>query len=232
MGPDQRDSRSRPGTGTRAAQQFYPSGVRCDETLRAEVESLASHHEDADSLLENSPAASLFFFEPNTMAGRKVGAYRILRVIGSGGMAVVYLGERDDEAFRKLVAIKMVRPGPGGEEIYHRFRNERQTLAAIDHPNIVKLLDGGSTDDGLPYLVMEYVDGTQIDQYCDLHQLSIEQRLHLFRTVCSAVQYAHEKLIIHRDLKPANIWSPKKGSSGCWILVLPSCSIQGSCKLP
>ena len=182
-----------------------------DETLRAEVESLASHHEGADSLLENSPAASLFFFEPNAMAGRKLGAYRILRVIGSGGMAVVYLGERDDDAFRKLVAIKMVRPGPGGVEIYHRFRNERQTLAAIDHPNIVKLLDGGSTDDGLPYLVMEYVDGTQIDQYCDLHRLSIDQRLHLFRTVCSAVQYAHEKLIIHRDLKPANILITKEG---------------------
>ncbi len=182
-----------------------------DEVLRAEVESLASHHEGADSLLENSPAASLFFFQPDAMAGRKVGAYRILRVIGSGGMAVVYLGERDDDAFRKLVAVKMVRPGPEGGEIFHRFRNERQTLAAIDHPNIVKLLDGGSTDEGLPYLVMEYVDGVQIDQYCDLHQLSIEQRLHLFRTVCSAVQYAHEKLIIHRDLKPANILITKEG---------------------
>jgi eukaryotic-like serine/threonine-protein kinase len=182
-----------------------------DEELRAEVESLASHHEDADSLLENSPAASLFFFQPDTMAGRKVGAYRILRVIGSGGMAVVYLGERDDDAFRKSVAIKMVRPGPGGQEIFHRFRNERQTLAAIDHPNIVKLLDGGSTDEGLPYLVMEYVDGMQLDQYCDAQQLSIDQRLQLFRTVCSAVQYAHERLIIHRDLKPANILITKEG---------------------
>ena len=105
----------------------------------------------------------------------------------------------------------MVRPGPGGGEIFDRFRNERQTLAAIDHPNIVKLLDGGSTGEGLPYLVMEYVDGIQIDQYCDQHQLSIDERLHLFRTVCSAVQYAHEKLIIHRDLKPANILITKEG---------------------
>jgi serine/threonine protein kinase/predicted Zn-dependent protease len=126
-------------------------------------------------------------------------------------MAVVYLGERDDQSYRKQVAIKMVKPGIDTEQILQRFRNERQTLAALDHSNIVKLLDGGSTEDGLPYLVMEYVEGLPIDQYCDLHTLSIDERLPLFRQVCSAVQYAHENLVIHRDLKPGNILIAKGG---------------------
>jgi serine/threonine protein kinase/tetratricopeptide (TPR) repeat protein len=182
-----------------------------DEGLRAEVESLAAHYDRADSLLENSPAANLLSFQPDRFIGRRLGAYRIVRVIGHGGMAMVYLGERDDDNFRKSVAIKMVMPGPNSEEIYRRFRNERQALAAIDHPNIVKLLDGGSTEEGLPYLVMDYVDGVPIDQYCDVHRLSIKGRLQLFRTVCSAVQYAHEQLIIHRDLKPGNILITKGG---------------------
>ena len=108
-------------------------------------------------------------------------------------MAVVYLGERDDQNYRKQVAIKMVKPGIDTEQVLHRFRNERQTLAALDHSNIVKLLDGGSSEDGSPYLVMEHVEGLPIDQYCDLNKLSIDDRLRLFREVCSAVQYAHEK---------------------------------------
>jgi serine/threonine-protein kinase len=182
-----------------------------DEELRAEVESLAAHYNRADSLLENSPAANLLSIQPDRIIGKRLGAYRVVRAIGHGGMAVVYLGERDDDNFRKSVAIKMVMPGPNSEEIFRRFRNERQALAAIDHPNIVKLLDGGSTEEGLPYLVMDYVDGMPIDQYCDLHHLSIESRLHLFCTVCSAVQYAHEQLIIHRDLKPGNILITRQG---------------------
>src|ERR1022692_4203879 len=126
-------------------------------------------------------------------------------------MAVVYLGERDDQNYRKQVAIKMVKPGIDTEQVLHRFRNERQTLAALDHSNIVKLLDGGSSEDCSPYLVMEYVEGLPIDQYCDLNKLSIDGRLRLFREVCSAVQYAHEKLVIHRDLKPGNILIAKGG---------------------
>jgi len=126
-------------------------------------------------------------------------------------MAVVYLGERDDQNYRKQVAIKMVKPGIDTEQVLQRFRNERQTLAALDHSNIVKLLDGGSSEDGSPYLVMEHVEGLPIDQYCDVHKLPIDDRLRLFREVCSAVQYAHEKLVIHRDLKPANILITKSG---------------------
>src|SRR3984885_3084833 len=157
---------------------FIRNACGDDAAVRAEVESLLLHY---------------------------AGAYRIVCEIGRGGMAVVYLGERDDQNYRKRVAIKMVMPGTGTEQILQRFRNERQTLAALDHPNIVKLLDGGSTEDGSPYLVMEYVEGLPIDQYCDQKQLTIDDRLRLFRVVCAAVQYAHQNLVIHRDLKPGNI---------------------------
>jgi serine/threonine protein kinase/tetratricopeptide (TPR) repeat protein len=182
-----------------------------DHALRAEVESLIAHCGDADSLLEDSPVAHFLSFRPDSMIGRKIGVYRTIRLIGHGGMAVVYLGERDDQLFRKQVAIKMVHPGTNTQEIFRRFRNERQTLASLDHSNIVKLLDGGSTEEGWPYLVMDYVDGLPIDQYCDIHTLSIDERLQLFRAVCSAVEYAHGKLIIHRDLKPANILITNEG---------------------
>jgi serine/threonine protein kinase/tetratricopeptide (TPR) repeat protein len=182
-----------------------------DTALCTEIESLASHYDSADNLLENSPAANLLSFRTDAMVGKQIGAWRIVRLIGQGGMAVVYLGERYDQEFRKTVAIKMVRPGPNAEEIFQRFRNERQTLAALDHPNIVRLLDGGTIEEGLPYLVMDYVSGLPIDRYCDVHELSIDDRLNLFRGVCSAVQYAHDKQVIHRDLKPANILVTDQG---------------------
>jgi len=183
-----------------------------DAALLDEVESLLLNYDGADSLLENSPAANMLSFHSVAMTGRRLGAYRIVREIGQGGMAVVYLGERDDQNYRKQVAIKMVKPGADTEQVLHRFRNERQTLAALDHPNIVKLLDGGSSEDGFPYLVMEYVEGLPIDQYCDLNKLSIDDRLRLFQEVCSAVEYAHQKLVIHRDLKPGNILIAKSGA--------------------
>jgi eukaryotic-like serine/threonine-protein kinase len=182
-----------------------------DDRLRAEIESLLLSFDGAATFLEDCPAADLLSEQSRPIAGKKIGAYRILREIGQGGMAVVYLGERDDQSYRKQVAIKMVKPGIDTEQILHRFRNERQTLAALDHSNIVKLLDGGSTEDGHPYLVMEYVEGLPIDQYCDLHRLSIDDRLRLFRQICSAVQCAHENLVIHRDLKPGNILIAKGG---------------------
>jgi serine/threonine protein kinase/Tfp pilus assembly protein PilF len=181
-----------------------------DDALRTEIESLLSSFDGAATFLEDCPAADLLSAQPSP-AGRRIGAYRIIREIGQGGMAVVYLGERDDQNYRKRVAIKMVKPGIDSEQILQRFRNERQTLAALDHSNIVKLLDGGSSEDGSPYLVMEYVEGLPIDEYCDRNQLPIDDRLRLFREVCSAVQYAHENLVIHRDLKPANILIAKGG---------------------
>jgi eukaryotic-like serine/threonine-protein kinase len=188
-----------------ARSGFIREACAGDAALQAEVESLALHSQDADSLLENSPAAAMFPLAIDAMVGRSVGSWRILRKIGQGGMAVVYLAERDGEDFRKSVAIKMVRPGPNTDEIYKRFRNERKTLAALEHPNIVRLLDGGATEEGLPYLAMDYVDGLPVDLYCDQNQLSIDNRLILFRSICSAVQYAHDHQVIHRDLKPANI---------------------------
>ena len=179
--------------------------------LLAEVDSLLANYDQADSLLENSPAADILPRSPDRAVGKRIGVYRIVREIEHGGMAVVYLGERDDQTYRKQVAIKMVKSGIDAEQVLQRFRNERQTLAALDHPNIVKLLDGGSSEDGSPYLVMEYVDGQPIDRYCDLNQLSLDARLRLFCQVCSAVQYAHENLVIHRDLKPGNILITKSG---------------------
>jgi serine/threonine protein kinase/tetratricopeptide (TPR) repeat protein len=181
-----------------------------DVELRAEVQSLLAHHDAADSLLE-TPLLAALDGHSDALLGRRVGTYRILHRIGDGGMAVVYLAERADEQFRKTVAIKLLRPAPHRAEMLRRFRNERQTLAAIDHPNIVRLLDGGTTEEGWPYLVMDYVDGVPIDRYCDEHQLTVEARLRLFCTVCSAVQCAHERSIIHRDLKPANILITKDG---------------------
>jgi eukaryotic-like serine/threonine-protein kinase len=182
-----------------------------DDSLRTEVESLLSSLDEAPAFLEDCPVADLLSAQSRAMAERRIGAYRILREIGQGGMAVVYLGERADQSYRKQVAIKMVKAGINTEQMLHRFRNERQTLAALDHSNIVKLLDGGSTEDGSPYLVMDYVEGLPIDRYCDLNHLSIDERLRLFREICSAVQYAHENLVVHRDLKPANILIAKGG---------------------
>jgi serine/threonine protein kinase len=139
------------------------------------------------------------------MVDRHLGAYKLVRRIGQGGMAAVFLAVRSDDEYRKQVAIKLVPPGLDSGELVSRFRNERQTLAGLDHPNIVKLLDGGSTTEGLPFLVMDYVEGSPIDEYCDEHKLSVDDRLHLFGKVCDAVQYAHDKLVVHRDLKPSNI---------------------------
>ncbi|MBV8477330.1 MAG: serine/threonine protein kinase, partial [Acidobacteria bacterium] len=141
----------------------------------------------------------------DSMAGRRLGAYKLVKRIGQGGMAAVFLAVRADDEYQKEVAIKLVQPGPDSRDLLNRFRNERQTLAALDHPNIVKLLDGGSTWEGLPYLVMDYVDGSPIDEYCDQHKLSVGERLCLFTKVCEAVQYAHQQQVIHRDLKPANV---------------------------
>ena len=135
----------------------------------------------------------------------RVGSYRLTELIGEGGMGSVFLAERDDEQFRHRVAVKILRPGRADEQLVQRFRSERQLLANLDHTNVAKLLDGGETDGGLPYLVMEYVDGREIDVYCDEEQLTIPERLGLFQKVCDAVDYAHRNLVVHRDVKPSNI---------------------------
>jgi serine/threonine protein kinase/tetratricopeptide (TPR) repeat protein len=136
---------------------------------------------------------------------RRIGPYRILRELGHGGMGTVYLAARADEQFHKRVALKIIRSGADSAEVVRHFKRERQILAGLDHPNIARLLDGGTTDDGLPYFVMEYIDGEPLLGYCDSRSLSVVERLRLFQSVCSAVQYAHRNLIVHRDIKPGNI---------------------------
>lgn len=142
---------------------------------------------------------------------QRIGPFRILRLLGEGGMGQVYAAERVDGEFHQQVAIKWIRAGIGREHAELRFRQERQVLAQLDHPCIARLLDGGSTPDGRPYLVMELIDGEPIDQYCDRLELSINERLDLFLKVCGAVRHAHANLVVHRDIKPSNILVTPEG---------------------
>jgi len=146
------------------------------------------------------------------LRGEMIGPYRIERLLGSGGMGMVYLAQRADEHFDQQVAIKLGRHRLVDPEVQLRLRNERQILANLDHPNIARLFDGGTTKDGVPYLVMEYIDGVRIDTYCDCKRLNIVGRLKLFQTICAAVHHAHENLIIHRDIKPQNILVTNDGT--------------------
>jgi len=183
-----------------------------DQSLGAEVAALLAGG-DASAFLEMpalefaAPLLSDRRAERDAIVnGFPIGPYRILREIGHGGMGTVYLAERADEQYTKKVALKLLRGwGVGDEHRVRRFREERQILAHLDHPDIARLLDGGVTHDGLPWFAMEYVEGVPIDRYCDEQRLSIEDRLELFCRVCAAAQYAHRNLIVHRDLKPANI---------------------------
>ncbi|MBL8271040.1 serine/threonine-protein kinase [Steroidobacter sp.] len=149
---------------------------------------------------------------PPDLTGQLIGPYRVMRSLGQGGMGEVFLAERADAQFRQHVAIKLVRRGLLSRHVQGRLRQERQILASLDHPNIARLYDGGTTDDGTPYIVMEYIDGEPLDLYCDRRRLTIEQRLRLFIIVCSAVHRAHQGLVVHRDLKPSNILVTPEGA--------------------
>ena len=176
-----------------------------DPDIRRDVESLLASHDRSAGFLQDTAADALAPPARDEFLGRRVGAYQVTGVIGSGGMGVVYLAARADAAFEMPVAIKIVKRGMDSADILRRFHEERQTLARLHHPNIATLLDGGRTDDGRPYLVMEYVRGTRVDRYCDERRLTVRERLRLFHTICQAVQHAHQNLIVHRDLKPDNI---------------------------
>ncbi len=208
---------------------FLEDSCAGDELLRRQVESLLAEQDRAGDFLErpifdlgeagdgpNSRLGDAARFD----AGRRIGAYQLIRRLGEGGMGAVYLARRADDEYRRKVAVKVIRSGPGSARLLRRFLVERQILADLDHPNIAKLHDGGTINDdtgnhgtgdhdtdggGLPYLVMEYVDGATITEYCDRERLRVEARLDLFGEVCSAVQAAHRNLIVHRDIKPANI---------------------------
>ncbi len=190
---------------------FVAARAGGDREVEREVNSLLLALAQEADLFERPALASLTvddaadFPPPATLLGRRVGSYDVLREIGHGGMGVVYEAARADDQFRMRVAIKTIWRGIESAAIVGRFRQERQILAALSHPNIAALLDGGVTDDGQPYLVMEYVDGAPIDSWCAQRLLPVRQRIGLFRQVCDAVQYAHRNLIVHRDLKPGNI---------------------------
>lgn len=184
--------------------------------LRRELESLLVAHEQSGTDFLNTPPVPTVAIMEDTQPrelfiGRSIGPYQIVNQIGAGGMGEVYRAFRIDE-YEKEVAIKVVRAGQESGFSVSRFKNERQILATLDHPNIARLLDGGTTDNGLPYFVMELIEGKPIDEYCESHKLSTEDRLKLFSQVCSAVQYAHQHLIIHRDIKPSNILVTSDGT--------------------
>jgi len=185
-----------------------------DGTLRRELASLLDAHESApddfDELAEQVGAAAYAAVIDAAPAGprwegRRVGAYRLVREVGRGGMSRVFLAERADGEFEQQVALKLLRPGFDSDIDVMRFRTERQILASLNHRNIARLLDGGVTDDGLPYLVLEYVDGVSVDRYCQSRARSTRERLELFLTIADAVEYAHRNAIVHRDLKPSNV---------------------------
>jgi serine/threonine-protein kinase len=201
-------------------EQFLDDACKQDQELRAAVERLLESSQNPDSLIATGGARQGPLWEEicSDMAaellphdGERVGPYRLLREIGWGGMGVVYLGERADGQFDKQVALKLLKLGIDTKEVVRRFRQERQILASLEHPGVVRLLDGGVTEDGRPYFAMEYVDGKPIDQYCDEHRLTIDERLQYFIDVAEVVQHAHQNLVVHRDLKPSNIFINDRG---------------------
>ena len=186
-----------------------------DQWLRQEVESLPLEQGANTEGLLHSPIALAqrdLLQEGASWVGQRIGPYEISELIGEGGMGTVYRAARADQHYKKEVAIKIVKLDWSTPSDLARFRAERQILANLEHPNIARLLDGGATENGFPYVVMELVEGQSIDQYCESHRLSIEERLRLFRTVCMAVHYAHQHLVVHRDLKPGNILVTREGN--------------------
>ena len=180
-----------------------------DPALQAEVLAMLGAHDDAGALRVEG---SLLVAPPEEAtgpaperAGSRAGAWRLLRPLGQGGMGEVWLAERADGAFAMQAAVKLVHSGWRRAELVRRFERERRLLARLEHRNISRLLDGGTTDEGVPFLAMEFVDGRSIVEWCDERRLAVVERLRLFREVCEAVQFAHNNLIVHRDLKPANI---------------------------
>lgn len=185
-----------------------------DHFLRVEVEDLLAVNQGAESVFLSGPlidVAALQDSVTKTRIGRRIGPYQLVEEIGVGGMGEVYRAFRADDQYRQQVAIKLVRAGHDSSFVISRFKNERQILASVQHPNIARLLDGGTTEDGVPYFAMELIEGAPIDVYCASNRLTTVQRLKLFLQVCSAVQYAHQHLIIHRDIKPSNILVTAEG---------------------
>jgi serine/threonine protein kinase len=195
-------------------KQYLAEACGNDPELLREVESLLANDVDAESVLHSLVADNVKQMTESSIAsdlGSQVGPYLLVRELDSGGMGVVYLAVRSDDQYFQIVAIKMIRKGLETAELVQRFRVERQILATLNHPNIGAILDGGETKDGRPFIVMEYVEGQPITLAREGRALSIRQRIELFRSLCSAVHYAHQKLIIHRDIKPSNVMVTPEG---------------------
>ena len=188
---------------------FLDAACGADETLRAGIEDLLRHDVAAGSFLE-SPAvdpkvtANISSAAASELSGTVIGPYKLLQVIGEGGMGTVYMAEQT-EPVRRTVALKLIKAGMDSRQVLARFGAERQALALMDHPSIAKVFDAGTTEQGRPYFVMELVKGVPIARFCDEHRLTTRERLELAIPVCQAIQHAHQKGLIHRDLKPSNV---------------------------
>jgi len=183
-----------------------------DIALRKEVESLLGYHKEASAFIEGSAYMNV---APDLAEGGELkpgellGEYKILFLLGEGGMGEVYLAE--DLNLHRQVALKLVKAGFGRANLIRHFQREERILAALTHPNIARLYGGAVGENGIPYFVMEYVEGERLDRYCEARKLKLPERLQLFRKICSAVSYAHQRLVIHRDIKPANIRVTSEG---------------------
>ncbi len=207
-----------------ARSLFLDDVCGSDASLRAEVESLLEAHVEGAGFMDSPP--SLLndlpeLFDAKSVEGREriVGPYRLLNLLGQGGMGEVFLAERADGLFEQQVALKLVKY-QNTATVLRRFEVERQILASLQHRNIAKLLDGGTSDEGRPYFVMEYVDGQPLTTYADTHNLSLEARLNLVVAVGQAVQHAHRNLVVHRDLKPSNILVSKDADGEAQVKLL------------
>lgn len=189
---------------------FLDAECGADQDLRSDVERLLRDDRTGDDMLARLEEQTRAALE-DPMLGRRVGVYRLVARLAVGGMGVVYRAERTDGLFEQEVAVKLIRTERATDGMMRRFQQERRTLAALHHPGIARLYDGGTTDDGRPYLVMELVHGVPIDSYCDRERLTVTERLRLFVQVCRAVQFAHQNLVVHRDLKPSNILIDEQG---------------------
>ena len=214
----------------------YLENAGRDPAIIADVEDLLKAEAETSPILDKKLESMDVLLEgisEDVFIGRMVDSYHILHKIGQGGMGAVYMAEQKEESFHRYVAMKVIRRGMDNEQVIRRFNTERQILAALNHPNIGRLLDGGTSEDGTSYLVMEYIDGLPITEYCDSRKLPIWERLKLFKDVCSAVQYAHQNLVVHRDLKPSNILVTNEGvvkllDFGIAKLLNPNLTPQGA----
>jgi serine/threonine protein kinase len=190
---------------------FLAESCREDEEIRFELEKMLAFADEEDDRLEEN-AFDYLSDDKNSLIPEKIGVYKILREIGRGGMGVVYEAVRETRDFKQKVALKVIKRGMDTDAILSRFRHEQQILASLVHPNIARFLDGGMTADGLAFYAMEYVEGQPLDDFVEKENSGINERLKIFREICSAVQFAHKNFVIHRDLKPSNIIVSPEGT--------------------